>query len=142
MQGSPTFLTGPTGLELLATATEAEARAAIGAMANTAPEIITNANGTAYRWPNGLQICRGNGLAQTTTFAYGSVWGTQYASTWTYPAAFATTPAVFGAGVGTSGRWIGLNVSNESAVQYTQFSFSSQTFTIESKLIAIGIYTP
>lgn len=142
MQGSPTFLTGPTGLALLATATQAEALAAIGAMANTAPEITTNANGTAYRWPNGLQICTGNGVAQATNIPYGSLWAAEPIANWTYPAAFAATPPVaIGNVIGTTGRWINFAPSVNS-LSYAQYSFSSQSFSLESKLVAIGTYTP
>jgi len=140
MQGSPTFLTGPTGLALLAAPTAADARSAIGAMANTAPEITTNANGTAYRWPNGLQICTGNGVAQAPTFQYGSLWAALVA-TWTYPAAFATTPVAIGSIIGTTGRWINFNPS-VLLLDYAQYSFSYQSVSMTSKLLAIGTYTP
>ena len=81
MQGSPTFLTGPTGLAVLASANAAAARTAIGA--EQAIEIITNANGTAYRWPNGLQIC-------TTTINLNYMDATAFEAVWTYPATFTT----------------------------------------------------
>lgn len=132
---------GATGLALLAAPTAADARSAIGAMANTAPEIITNANGTAYRWPNGLQICTGNGLAQATTFQYGSLWGAEPVATWTYPAAFAATPVAIGNVIGTTGRWINFD-SYVNILVYAQYSFSYETFFIDSKLLAIGTYTP
>jgi hypothetical protein len=135
-----TRTTGTTGLNVLAAANEAAARAAIGAMANTAPEITTNANGTAYRWPNGLQICTGNGIAQATNLPYGSLWAAEPVATWTYPAAFAATPVAIGSVMGTTGRWINFD-PYVNTLNYAQYSFSSQSFFLTSKLLAIGTYT-
>lgn len=159
MQGSPTFLTGPTGLAILATATPAEALAAIGAMANTAPEIITNANGRAYRWPNGLQIC-------ATTINLNYVDPGLLSATWTYPAAFTTgsvphcflSPPATGQGGSINGPlWnttdfrkvavFGANQPNNphlSAILRI-WSIAGQTFSTEyisCQAVAIGTYTP
>lgn len=84
MQGSPTFLTGPTGLALLATATQAEALEAIGAEA--AIEVVSNTNGTALRFPRILwQICTGR-VQQPANVTDGVIA--------TFPAAFSSSPTL------------------------------------------------
>jgi len=130
-----TRATGTAGLNVLAAPTAADARSAIGAMANTAPEIITNANGTAYRWPNGLQICtRMNGFYSLATAPYNL--------TWTYPAVFGS-PAfavVFGCKTGILGYRDGATVTVwHSGDSSALLSFSANDAVYN--VFAIGTYT-
>lgn len=143
-----TRATGATGLSVLAAADAATARTAIGAMANTAPEIITNANGTAYRWPNGLQICaHATGISFSTVSAYDYLW--------TFPAAFTTL-------LGLSGliRAAENGVDIRNGLVYHSRTDSSPTVGafhvrttgglgtptnfnfIQPRVLAIGTYTP
>ena len=114
-------------------------RTAIGAEQGIV--VIANANGTAWRFGGGLQICKTAGVAQPINFPYGSIFGTQNASNWTFPAPFASPPAAFGLVEGTTGRWFGLN-SGASFLSYTQFGPFNQSISLPSQLIAIGEYTP
>ena len=127
---------------------EAAGRLAIGAMSNTAPEIITNANGTAYRWPNGLQIC-----AHATSISLSTV--SSYDYDWTFPAAFTTL-------LGLSGLIQALeqNIDYRNGLVYHSRSSSSTTVGrfhvrttggvgtqtnfnwIAPRVLAIGTYTP
>jgi len=134
---------GATGLALLATATAADARSAIGAMANTAPEITTNANGTAYRWPNGLQICMFTGEHQSATTAMGSLFRSASAQVWTFPAAFNTTPACFGSvSSAVMGRWYDFVSPTATSVHYIQITAISVGSSAVGSIAAIGTYTP
>ena len=140
MQGSPTFLTGPTGLELLATETQSEALSAIGA--EKAIQVITNANGTAWRFEDGLQICIG---FNSTSVAVSSAWGAIFASgvtTLTFPAAFDAAPRVAPAPAQGDG-----NVAWQVPVMITAttaqfFGAAGTSGTIRYGYIAIGTYTP
>jgi hypothetical protein len=139
MQGSPTFLTGPTGLALLATATQAEALAAIGAEQEI--EIFNNLNGTAYRFASGLQICFGVGIAQDASTAIGGVAFSSIVQTWTYPAAFNSPPVCSGRVEGTIVRWMTFSPV-ETNTLYVQYRGGAQGLLLTSKLLAIGTYTP
>lgn len=138
---------GATGLALLATATAADARSAIGAMANTAPEIITNANGTAYRWPNGLQICTWQGTtALIAAFNWGPVTASNSVSL-VFPAAFNTRPMVSAAGGWRSGgpsiyqAWeVYQNISPTDCSVFTVGAFLNASCF--PAYLAIGTYTP
>lgn len=124
---------------------EAAGRLAIGAMANTAPEIITNANGTAHRWPNGLQIC---------TFVLNTAHSpsvSSFSRTIAFAAQFATSPVVGGTfyciqiGIG-SRQGVLLagttrHTSTEAVLVGRDFAgnlFNESTFY----MLAIGTYTP
>jgi hypothetical protein len=137
-----TRTTGTTGLAVLAAADADAARTAIGAMANTAPEIITNANGTAYRWPNGLQICSFTGELQNTTLATGALFIAATAATWTFPASFNLPPAVYGSQGTSTARWVGILGTDGTSVSYRQISATSISSSSNTRLVAIGTYTP
>lgn len=138
---------GATGLALLAAPTAADARSAIGAMANTAPEIITNANGTAYQWPNGLQICTWQGTtALTAAFNWGNVTASAPISL-VFPAAFNTRPMVSAAG---GWRSNGPSIYQAWEVYQNVSPTDVQAFIVGAFLnaicfpayLAIGTYTP
>jgi len=61
-------------------------------------EMGSNANGEYVRWENGLQVCWHRFYQnRPTTTATGSLYRDNDATTWTFPAAFITSPAVYGA---------------------------------------------
>jgi hypothetical protein len=141
-----TRTTGTTGLNVLAAANEAAARAAIGAMADTDPVIVTNANGTAYRWPNGLQICRFQSGSSTPTPI---AWGSLYISSllqYTFPAAFNAIPSVeptyrFVTGEGGSVAWgVTQAITTTTTAIYALSAFAAGGCRMG--YIAIGTYTP
>jgi hypothetical protein len=119
----------------------ADFRTAIGAMANTAPVIITNANGTAYRFASGLQICFGVGIAQDASTAIGGVAFSSIVQTWTYPAAFNSPPVCSGRVEGTIVRWMTF-APVETNTPYVQYRGGAEGDLLTSKLLAIGTYTP
>ena len=121
---------------------EAAGRLAIGAMSNTAPEIITNANGTAYRWPNGLQICTFTGEAQSITTTIGSIVMSTNAATWTFPAQFNAIPNAFGSQSLSTSRWLGIAVNSSQNLGYRHLGAVSSSTATQSQLVAIGTYTP
>ena len=140
------------GNALFTAVNEAAARTAIGAMSTTTPEIITNANGTAYRWPNGLQICV---VSYTTTSAVnwtGTAGSRIYEQNWTYPAAFNETPFLYVSG----GTLSSISADVAYAVQRRTSSTatgttlyakeirnpSSQTVSFTLQGYAIGTYAP
>ena len=140
MQGSPTFLTGPTGLALLATATPAEALAAIGA--EKAIQVITNANGTAWQFEDGLQICIG---FNNTSVAVSFAWGALFASgvtTLTFPAAFDAAPRVAPASAQGDGNvaWQVSAIITATTAQF--FGAAGTSGTIRYGYIAVGTYAP
>lgn len=145
MQGSPTFLTGPTGLELLATETQSEALSAIGAEQEI--EIITNANGTAIRFPgSGIQICTWNeDIARTTNGGWGFLFISEVITA-TFPAAFSELPTIIGvprnlAVDGNTGAWVhasGHTTSSVSLMGVSGFNFVK----VRLGCFAIGPYTP
>jgi hypothetical protein len=145
MQGSPTFLTGPTGLDLLATATQAEALAAIGAEGEI--QIVTNVNGTAIRFPvSGIQICTWNeDIARTTITSWGFLFRSEVIPA-TFPAVFSELPTVIGvprslAVDGNVGAWVDpsvLTTSSVSLMGVSGFNF----IKVRLGYFAIGRYTP
>src|SRR5690606_29627636 len=60
-------------------------------------EMGSNANGEYVRWENGLQVCwRILAGTRSTTTATGPLYRDDDATTWTFPAAFISSPAVYG----------------------------------------------
>jgi len=124
---------------------EAAARTAIGAMANTAPEIITNASGTAYRWPNGLQICTGpvGGVAYTNVSSaeLGRIIPNMYVYnlTITPPATFVSASS-FGFGQDFNNPGV-LLVGSATSISYVARSGPTASISL-FRLVWIGNYTP
>src|SRR5690606_14362091 len=60
-------------------------------------EMGSNANGQYVRWENGVQVCwNSRSDTRSTTTATGSLYRDDAATMWTFPAAFITSPAVYG----------------------------------------------
>jgi hypothetical protein len=110
-------------------------------------EIITNANGTAIRFPGiGIQICTWNEATPRTT---STNWGFLFISgaiTATFPAAFSEPPMVLGAPLslsvdGNTGAWI--SAINPTTSSVTLVGVSGFSFVVlRLGYIAIGTYTP
>ena len=137
--------TGPTGLELLATATQAEALAAIGAEQEI--EVVSNINGMAIRLPgSGIQICTWNeDIARTTSTS----WGFLFISgpiTATFPAAFSELPTIIGVPRnltvdGNTGAWV--HASDHTTSFVNLMGVSGFNFVkVSLGYFAIGSYTP
>ena len=60
-------------------------------------EMGSNSNGEYVRWENGLQVCwNSRADERSTTTVIGSLYQDDAATMWTFPAAFITSPAVYG----------------------------------------------
>jgi len=142
LPGSAGLITGSTGLELLATATQAEALAAIGA--EQAIQIVTNINGTAWRFSGGLQICIFVGASLPIDGALSNGIFISQITTWTFPAAFTfnSRPTAL-CQPGDARRWAGTDVGAGNGVSctYRQLAPYLDPVLSPSYLFAIGSYT-
>ena len=77
----------------------------VESLGNNSPQIITNENGTAYKFQSGLMICT---KYKNGTFSVSSAWGNLYESSaisiGDWAEQFIATPFVFGSNVSSSER--------------------------------------
>lgn len=108
-------------------------------LSNNTPEVVTNSNGTAYKFPNGVMICT---KRWTGNIAITATWGSSYeasspVSLGKWAVEFIAKPIVSimntGANAGWPGRLIDASTSNigkVSPVRPSTLSSSSFTFDI------------
>jgi hypothetical protein len=80
------------------------------------PKIVTNANGTALKYPSGAMICYKNvSFTVSVTSAWGSLYeAAESKSLGNWPVAFISTPVMSVTNVGNNAGWIG-RVINENS---------------------------
>ena len=111
-------------------------------------EIVSNSNGTAYKFKNGLMIVTQKFEVSISNF---STWGSLYTksveddSIPNFPVAFSEIPTVTRSirGVSNGNAWISSNLASESTTKSGAFDVMrptqiTNTITLEISVIAIG----
>lgn len=100
----------------------------------------SNANGAYIRRPDGTQICYSpNTLTSgAVTTAAGAIFTNAAGVTWTYPVAFASTPAAFPGRAGSSARWATAVFTDLTTCNFRIFSTGSSATDIAFDAMAIG----
>lgn len=100
-----------------------------------------NTNGTYVRFADGSQICTNMaGTSLATDVAAGSIFAS-VTDQWTFPASFASvTELVVTATSDDDNNWAVARPLNANSAQYRQFSGTSNSSTINTRLLAIGFW--
>lgn len=129
--------------------TNAPSLNAVLTLVGTNPEIVTNTNGTAIKYDNGLMICyKELMLTMAVNSAWGSVYESGNISLGNFPVAFISPPIVSvtnaaKTGDGINGGWVEYiqSVSTTSCGTITMIRPSSaNSATFKLNIIAIGMW--
>src|SRR5690606_14927840 len=107
-------------------------------------EMGTNSNGTYVRFENGWQVCwHILASVRSTTTVTGPLYRDDDATTWTFPAAFITSPAVYGTVLRVSddnGRLFSApnSVTTTSVTYRDVATVSGGTLARQDQLLALG----
>lgn len=100
---------------------------------------VSGANGESWRFPSGLQICKHTHTAVPTNVVAGAVFDNGANLTWTYPQTFAVgTKAVVSGNGGSSDRWLGVGLTDNTAAIYRVIAHSSSGANVSPELQATG----
>lgn len=97
----------------------------------------SNANGEYVRFADGTQICQGSVSVADVATALGNIFGSPTAPLWTYPAAFAVAPSVYGNDAASTNIWVG-TVPHPTTANARAFSYTSIATSRTLDLTAVG----
>jgi len=105
-------------------------------------EMGSNSNGTYVRWENGLQVCwfRRSTTGRSITAPFGALYSDQALQSWTFPAAFVSSPVFVGTSEGGADRHPFVKPVSASATKldYVCVAAQSGTLNMLENLMAIG----
>jgi len=100
-------------------------------------ETITNANGTATKFSNGLMICEHSLNVGTVTSAVGSLFANGTPTVWTFPVPFISPPSLSGSDSGSTNVWI--VARGDTAIAYIKpWCYTTIITTRIARMTAIG----
>lgn len=137
------------GAQTLTADQQAQIRTNLGAasasdlatLSSNTPEIITNANGVAYKFVNGLMICKKNLTIQNVVCEnpWGNLYESQRLNFGNWPVAFTETPQISATIVAGMGGWLEYVTDTTSTVVGAGYFVRPNTNTASVTIDFIGI---